>query len=298
LAIVGLAIVALVICGQELVSAWPSVSRSLASANYAYLVAAAVASAFAMIGLAALWRSVLAVFSRQRPLREVVPWYFAGEVSKYLPGGIWAVIGRGELAWRGGIRRSVAYPSVIISLGLGCVGAMAAISLLLPWLPSPHRPWFALVAATLIAFVALSCRPEVIARVLRAVRRVSRDRIELETPSFLRSLGLVALAIPPWLLTGAASVAIAAAFGYEQHPEQVAIAAIAGWLVGFIAVPNPAGAGLREYTFAILSGLQPGHAVAVAAIARVFFMAVDGLGGGLALLVVRRQRTETIEVEA
>ncbi len=51
---------------------------------------------------------------------------------------------------------------------------------------------------------------------------------------------------------------------------------MAAWIIGFLAIPVPAGAGLRELMFLAASGLDHGPAVAVAAIARLLFIAVDG----------------------
>ena len=114
-----------------------------------------VASALSMVGLAMLWHRVLTAFDRTWPFRKVAAWYFAGELGKYIPGGIWPVVGRGELARRDGVKRSTAYATTLLSLALMCVGAAFACGLLAPFLaldgggigpemaaadPDPDRP--------------------------------------------------------------------------------------------------------------------------------------------------------------
>src|SRR5690606_16762972 len=91
------------------------------------------------------------------------------------------------------------------------------------------------------------------------------------------------LATPTWLLVGLGSALIVKALGYEQSPTRVATAAVAAWLVGFLFVPVPAGAGIREAVFIALCGLASGPGAAVAGLARVNFLLVDGIGGGAAL---------------
>jgi glycosyltransferase 2 family protein len=101
-------------------------------------------------------------------------------------------------------------------------------------------------------------------------------------------VGLIACSIPAWFFLGLASVAVTAALGFDQHPARIAFAAVAAWILGFLAVPIPAGAGVRELIFVALSGLESGPGVAVAAIARLLLIIVDGLGGLLGLWFSRR----------
>jgi uncharacterized membrane protein YbhN (UPF0104 family) len=284
--VIALAVVAVVTCARQLYLAWPTVSQSLTRAEPTGLVIGAITTAMSMVGLALLWRRVLTALGHPRPLRDVLAWYFAGEVGKYLPGGIWPVIGRGELARGSGIHRGVAYPSVLISLGLSCIGAAASILFLAPFVAT-DRLWLGALGWAALALLLWCCRPGFTSRLVALVSWASKGKVTVRTPSFAEAVGLVATAMPTWFLTGVASVAITAALGYDQHPSRVAIAAIAGWLVGFLALPVPAGVGLRELTFVLLSGLDPGPAVAVAAIARLFFMAVDGVAALAALPKVR-----------
>jgi len=101
-------------------------------------------------------------------------------------------------------------------------------------------------------------------------------------------LCLIAWSIPTWVLLGSAAVLVTEALGYHQQPARVAFAAITAWIIGFLAVPVPAGAGLRELVFVAVCGLPAAPAVAVAAIARALFLVVDGTGGVLGLWYTQR----------
>jgi hypothetical protein len=90
------------------------------------------------------------------------------------------------------------------------------------------------------------------------------------------------------VLLGCASVAVTEAFGFHQQPVRVAFAAILAWVIGFLAIPVPAGAGLRELLFVASCGLSGGIGAAVAAGARVLLILVDGVCGVLGLLHSRR----------
>ena len=62
-------------------------------------------------------------------------------------------------------------------------------------------------------------------------------------------LGLIAMSVPTWVLVGVSYDFVARALGFDQSPVRIAFAAVAAWIIGFLAVPVPAGVGLRELIF-------------------------------------------------
>ena len=79
--------------------------------------------------------------------------------------------------------------------------------------------------------------------------------------------------------------------GFEQQPARVAFAAVSAWIVGFLIVPVPAGAGVRELMFLLASGLAGGPAVAVAAVSRLTFILIDAIAGVTSLLIIKARPT-------
>jgi uncharacterized membrane protein YbhN (UPF0104 family) len=100
-------------------------------------------------------------------------------------------------------------------------------------------------------------------------------------------LRLIITGTPTWFLVGGASVAVTAALGYDQNPARIAFAAVTAWIVGFLAVPVPAGAGIRELVFVAVCGLAAGPATAVAALARLLLLITDAAGGAAGLSASR-----------
>jgi len=108
------------------------VRSSLADARPAWLVAALLCAAAAMVTVAFPWRTALRLLGAVVDRASTVAWYFIGEIGKYVPGGIWPVLGRGELAYRGGVPRAAAYASVALSLGALYLAGTLAVAALLP----------------------------------------------------------------------------------------------------------------------------------------------------------------------
>ncbi|MDQ1721256.1 MAG: glycosyltransferase 2 family protein [Pseudonocardiales bacterium] len=284
------AIAAVALCVKTIAGQWPSIRTAIAHANPGWLSAALVCSAASMTGLGLLWWRCLHLFGSPVRSDAAIAWYFGGELGKYLPGGVWTVLGRGELAQRGGgVSRSTGYATTLISYGAMCIGAASVCGVLAPFVAADgrHVGW-TWIMVLLVPLGVAAVHPAVFGRVLALGRRVTRGRLDLSPPTWSSMLRLIAWSIPTWLLLGGAAVLVTEALGYHQHPARVAFAAIAAWIIGFLAVPVPAGAGLRELVFVAVCGLPAAPAVAVAAIARALFLLVDGVGGVVGLWYTQR----------
>ena len=293
LRILGLAIAvtAVAVCVRTLVLEWPQISGSLASADLRWIAGGFACAVVGMWFLAVLWHRCLAVFGSPTALSSTTAWFFAGELGKYLPGGIWPVVGRGELAHRGGVSRSVAYTTTLLSAGLMCVGGAIACVLFTPFLFGDGLHLGPELLILLILPIGLVLvHPAVFGPILRAVDRASKGRVSLAAPPWGRMVGLILVAVPTWVLIGASSALVTQGLGFDQQPGRVAFAAVAAWIVGFLCIPVPAGAGVRELVFVLVSGLAAGPAVAVAALSRLMFVAIDAVAGTASLLWLRTGR--------
>lgn len=290
---------AIAFCVKAIVDQWPQVRQSLGSARPGPLVLAFGCSALSMAGLGLLWWRCLRLFGRRLRLTDTLAWYFGGELGKYLPGGVWSVLGRAELAQRnGGISRGTSYGTTLISYGAMCAGAAFACGLLaVPAAGDGRGLGWAWALLALIPLAALLVHPAVLGRLLALARRLSGGRIALAPAPWPAMLRLIAWSVPAWLVLGAAAAAIANALGHDQGLARVAFAAIAAWIIGFLVLPVPAGAGLRELVFVLSCGLPAAAAATVAAIARLMLVFVDGLGGLAGLLAVRRSVAPTARTE-
>ncbi len=285
-------VIAVTLCVRALVSQWSEVSAALRTADLRWIGAGVVAAAAGMWFLTLLWYRCLKVFGAQVRLNRTTGWFFAGELGKYLPGGIWPVVGRGEFARRDGVSRSVGYSTTIMSLGLMCVGGAMACTLFVPFMigDGTQTRWELLVLLLLPAGLVV-VHPAVFGRLLGLADRLSKGRISLDAPPWGRMVGLIAVATPAWLLVGASAALVTHGLGFEQQPARVAFAAVSAWIVGFLILPVPAGAGVRELMFLLVSGLAGGPAVAVAAVSRLIYILIDAIAGVTSLVILRATRT-------
>jgi uncharacterized membrane protein YbhN (UPF0104 family) len=116
--------------------------------------------------------------------------------------------------------------------------------------------------------------PRVQAATLGAVRRGSGGRLDLRVVGWRQMVALLTSYLPAWLCIAAVTSAVTAGYG-ASGGWQAPAATVLAWFCGFVAVPVPAGAGVREAVFVATCGLDPGLGLTVAVTARLAFVAVD-----------------------
>lgn len=291
-----IAIAALALCFRAIANEWPTVSGAIRDASIGWLAMSLIFSVLSMGWLGVLWQRSLHIFAHPTPLTATISWYFAGELGKYVPGGVWAVLGRGELARRdAGVPRGTAYATTLICYATMCLGAFCFCALLVPWmllheeLPAALTVTLLVLSILALPLTVLSIHPGIFGRLLALARRVSKGRVDLIAPSWSSMIVLVLWSVPAWAFLGIAAWCVVEAVGFSGALPTVAFASVAAWVIGFLLFPVPAGAGVREVVFVALAGMATGPAAAVAILARVLLMVADGLGGLAGLAIVGRR---------
>jgi uncharacterized membrane protein YbhN (UPF0104 family) len=283
------ATIAVAFVGRALLRDWDEISAALADAVPGWLVLAFVLAATGMVAIAVPWQRAIRLLGDDLPMGQVVARYFVGEIGKYLPGGVWPIVGRGELAHRWGVPRSGAYGSVLLSLFALYLASMFVVVAGLPALLAGDDGSGPVAVLLLLPLGLAALHPRVLGWVVCLGERVLRRPIDLELPTWGASVGLVARYVPSWLAIGAATWAVARSLDPSAGLLEVGTAAVLSWLVGFVLVPVPGGVGVREAAFVAAAGsLDPGIAAAVAVAARAIFVTVDAVGALIGSASLRR----------
>ena len=135
--IVGLAvgIAGIAFVGIRIARDWDQIVETMRSAELGWLVAAVVAGLVSMTLIAVNWLSLIARRGHATSLSAGLSWFFVGQLGKYVPGGIWPVVGQAELASRAGPDRRSTYlatASSMTTMLLGAVTVAAATGLVSP----------------------------------------------------------------------------------------------------------------------------------------------------------------------
>jgi glycosyltransferase 2 family protein len=242
--LIGLAGVVFVV--RTLLTKREEVADAFAELNGITLVASLILGLCAMTLIGFLWTRMLVTRGHHAPPRVAMSWYFAGQLGKYVPGGIWPIVGRAELAVRGGVPRPDAYAATGLSMVTTYLAAALAISLgsVLSW----TYPLVGILGLTAFAlgFLAFS-NATLRTKVLTVLNRVSPRASALTEPR--RLLILTVTHIPAWILMSFSTSVTASAFGADIGIMHMLFITSASWLAGFVVVGVPGGIGVRESVF-------------------------------------------------
>lgn len=242
-----------------------------------------------IIGLG--WRRALQLVGHRAAHSDALRWYFVGQLGKYVPGGVWAVVGSAELAVGGGTTRARSYGAMVLALGATYLAGIMVVAAVLPFHPEllERAPWAALCAA-LVPLGLAATHPVVVRRAGRVVERLARRNIALEVPPWGAAVRLTLMHLPAWGAVGLANWCLVRGLGADASVSAITLAAVLAWVIGFLIVPAPGGLGVREAVFVLTATpLSSGVAAAVAVLSRILFMLVDLVAAAcLSVLGARR----------
>lgn len=281
---IGVAGVAFVI--KTLVSKWDEVSNAFSQVNAINLALSLLLGLAAMTSIGWIWVTMIIARSHNVRHRNAMAWYFTGQLGKYVPGGIWPIVGRAELAVRNGIPRRDAYASTGLSLVTTYAAAVVAIAIGAAS-TSGHRLIAVLIAFGLVTAYVAFAQPSLRSVIIRIASRVTSSASSLTDPK--RVVRLTVLHVPAWLLMSLSTSVTATAFGAHIGIADMLFITTTSWLAGFVVVGVPGGIGVREAVFTSLAGgiIGTPMAVSLALMSRVVFIAVD-LTGALVSSVISR----------
>ena len=281
---IGVAGVAFV--ARTLISKWDEVSDAFSQVDAINLVLSLLLGLAAMTSIGWIWVTMIVARSHNVRHRNAMSWYFTGQLGKYVPGGIWPIVGRAELAVRNGIPRLDAYASTGLSLVTTYAAAVVTIGIGAA-VTTGHRFIAVLIAVGIVLAYAAFSQPSLRAVIIRIATRVSSSASSLTDPK--RLARLTVLHIPAWILMSLSTSVTATAFGAKISIADMLFITTTSWLAGFVVVGVPGGIGVREAVFTSLAGgiIGTPMAVSLALMSRVVFIAVD-LTGALVSSVISR----------
>ena len=186
---------------------------------------------------------------------------FVSGLSRYIPGKIWPFIGAARLASTFDISAAVTITSLAAHTVFSILGALLVSVYLLPFatisVPAEMLRW----TAPLLLVLA---HPNVIRAALTLIGRMTRRHIAAWTGSWLDGVGLVAVAVVGWMITGLALFIFISSL--TPIPSS-AFAAVVGvnalaFVLGQAFFISPAGLGAKEGTTAALLSLYVSMPVA------------------------------------
>jgi uncharacterized membrane protein YbhN (UPF0104 family) len=274
--IVGLLGVAFVV--RLIIAEWPETRSALSHARLTPIVAGLLLGVAGMSWIGWQWRAVLrSIGGPDVAIRRLMRSYFIGQLGKYVPGGVWPVLGRAELMVRADVPRRSAYPSVGLSMATTYVAAVLSALIAAPVALRETNGRYAWVLLPVVPLGLVALHPRVLNRIVLIAERVLSGGQSFRAPSARTVLALVIRHVPAWMFISTATWCVARALQLDAPFTTIAFATPLAWAAGLVAVPVPGGIGVREAAFVALTAgsVESAAAATIAITARLLFITVD-----------------------
>lgn len=268
---------------------WDEVQRGIQDAVLGLVVCSILVGMIGMGWIGLQWSAVVRTLGGgPTDVKYVMRSYFIGQLGKYVPGGVWPVLGRAEMLTRAGTPRRFSYSSVGLSMATAYLAAAIVAAAAAPFAVSQSNSegaW-ALLALPL----GIAClHPAVLHRVIALGERIfSKGHEAIVVPPWRTSVVLVLRHVPAWLLIAGATWLVARSLHIEVDFALLVFATPLAWAAGLAAIPVPGGIGVREAVFVALTAgvLDASTAATIAVAARLVFIIGDLLAAAVSAVAI------------
>lgn len=239
-----------------------------------------------------VWKLVLRRCGLEVPFRPLARAWFLSNLSRYIPGVVWQFLALAQLGPGVGLTPAATVMSLLVQMGFLLLSAGALGVWMLPaQLAGPLAPVLP-VLRWISPLVLVAVHPRVIRGALGLVARVTRRSMPEWGGSWMDGVAFLLITAVSWLLSGATFFLFLLSFVDLPAGAFAAVTAInaLAFIVGYVVVIAPAGAGFKETAMALLLAglLPPGVAASLAVLSRLWSIAGEVLPA--LVLGVRRPR--------
>ncbi len=295
------AIVILAIIGYTVASKWtgtpgdPGISDVLRTLGWPSVVLSLAAVFAGTLTSLLAWRALLADEGYALSLIAAARIFLVGQLGKYLPGSVWAVVLQMDLATRENVPRGRAFTSSLAFVGLSLSTGLTVGLVGLPVLASAHHRelWWLLAALPVLLVASI---PPVLTRLVNIILRLSRKGPLPRPLSWTGVLSACGWLVGTWIFFGLHLWLLANALG---APGWGGLARCVGGFAlalaaGVLFIVAPSGTGVREVV--IVAALAPvmstTEALGIAVASRALFIVADAVSAGVAAASGVRLRRE------
>ncbi|WP_336249271.1 hypothetical protein [Stomatohabitans albus] len=259
-------------------------------------IANSIAFATGGVGCSGLvWYGIIRSLGGNISLADGARMFFITQLGKYVPGSVWPVLMQADVARRIKMPIRVAMMAQVlfmwvlvvtgttISIPLGIVTLADALDL-----PS-FNPWLLLFSLLFLVVLHPKITSWVTARLLALFKRPPLPgRL-----SWFATIHAIIWAMVMWGCFGGHLYVLTSTLNPDRFLLELDIFPLTmgfagAWVIGFIIIIAPAGAGPREAAlYWLLAAMNLSHAVVVIAISRLALTVADGIWAGLAALTPR-----------
>lgn len=250
-----LAIIIIGFMVQQFFQNWQDIKPYLANMNPWIMLAAVVIYMMAFLATGYNWSYILWTMDSKHNRKEYLNIHMVSALARYIPGGIWNIVGKALMCTEKEVEKSATTASMIleyvfqiISSGLFCV---FFIPVLIREVLTPPLMAAALIGVVVL-IVLLPWGVRLGTRLLGKLFREDLSSLKLNNNYVYKILIRYILV---WLLTGVGLIVLVKAFKPIEGMQglYLVLSYPVSWVAGFLS-PSPNGMGIREGVLSLLLG--------------------------------------------
>lgn len=278
--------------GMAIAQNWQEFITSPWAFSWPYFVLALVAASLEIVVALTIWWRALALTGVRIPWFLGMELFFQAQIARYLPGGVWDLVGRFVLGGQAGVGKRAMAASMGLEMGLQVLsGSLFLLAALMLRAQFAVQTYLLLGVVVFLGALVFLSPPLFSFFVNRGLKLLKKPPLEL-TLTYQDLFGLFLLRVAGhglmglgfyFTVQGLTSVTLA------DGPLLIT-AFVGAWLIGYLAIVFPMGVGVREGVLVLLTtGLLP-FSVATAAVVgyRVIIALRDLLAAGIGVILARR----------
>lgn len=250
--LIGIVIIAFMI--KEVVVNWRQVEPYILNMDVNWFVYSIIFNMAAFMFTACNWSKMVVDMDESAKMMQCVDVHITTVMAKYIPGGVWNIVGKAVLGVKKGINREAISSSMVLEYVFQISSSCFFLLFFLPTILFKTQYWYVMIFICICAVVIVILLPwlinlcnSIIAKILKEEKKVYMRKKFVYTMFFRYMLS--------WLLSGVALLCLMRSF------EKITVVQGLGlvfsypisWVAGFVS-PSPGGMGVREFMLSLLLG--------------------------------------------
>jgi hypothetical protein len=276
-----LSLALLAFVGWKVAQDWSKITSAGLHPRWGWIALACALLAGHVVVMIQMWRLSMRFLGQPVESRTATHILGVSNLAKYLPGGIWNLVGRAAMCQRLGIPAGVAVESMVVEVAvqLGANSLVAAVALAA--LGATGNGALPVWSPAIVLLPLVGLQPRLINGVASLIERATRRKVPRIRFRYRQILLIYAISIANWCLLGLAFAALGQGLtGTDLSLHDVVLlagAANAAWLAGNLAFFVPGALGVREVALTVLLGttLGAGWPAALAIASRLWVSAIE-----------------------
>ncbi len=239
---------------KDLIEVWPEAKIYIINADRRVLAISVILYMLGMFINGVAWCTILRVLDKTISMLECMNIQFTSAFARYLPGGIWGIVGKSVVCCDKGVDKSVVLFSILIEYVFIVSTAASFVLLLLPG--SGLNFMYVFFAIIILALIGLLVLKLLYKKVKKVNEIIDLCFLMIKRMKVLDVVKITIIYVVSWALIGSGFMVLGCSFFEITVNEAIKFVACypVSWVAGFLS-PFPNGIGIREWCLNFFLGL-------------------------------------------